>query len=70
MPDETSITTKASVLTAHVRPFVMLALVGGVIAMALMGNKDAMTALIGAFSVLVGALWGERAALKIPGVEQ
>ena len=35
--------------------------------LALTRSHDAMTALIAAFSVLMGALWGERAALKIPG---
>jgi hypothetical protein len=35
--------------------------------LALTGSHEAMTALIAAFSVLMGALWGERAALKIPG---
>ena len=35
--------------------------------LALTGRQEAMTALIAAFSVLMGALWGERAALKVPG---
>lgn len=35
--------------------------------LALRGNENATSGLIGAFGVLAGALWGERAALKVPG---
>jgi uncharacterized membrane protein YfcA len=31
------------------------------------GNQNAQAAAVAAFSVLAGAIWGERAALKVPG---
>lgn len=56
-------------LTAYVRPLIAFALTGLVSYLALMGNQEAITAIIAAFSVLLGALWGERSALKRPGVD-
>jgi len=54
-------------LHMHLRNLIALGLTGIVCWLALTGSQDAMTALIAAFSLLMGALWGERAALKIPG---
>jgi hypothetical protein len=54
-------------LQTHLRSLIALVLTGIVCWLALTGSKDAITALIAAFSVLMGALWGERAALKVPG---
>ena len=52
---------------ALVRPVIMVILCGAVCYLAIQGLPEARQALFGAFSILVGALWGERAALKIPG---
>ena len=49
------------------RNLIALVLTGLVCWLALTGHDNAITALIAAFSVLMGALWGERAALKVPG---
>ena len=54
-------------LSANLRNFIACALAGVVCWLALHGDRDATVALTAAFSVLVGALWGERAALKVPG---
>ena len=51
----------------NLRNLIALVLTGIVCWLALTGSHKAMTALIAAFSVLMGALWGERAALKVPG---
>jgi hypothetical protein len=51
----------------NLRNLIALVLTGIVCWLALTGREEAMTALIAAFSVLMGALWGERAALKVPG---
>ena len=54
-------------LSSNLRNFIACALAGVVCWLSLHGNQEATTALTAAFSVLVGALWGERAALKVPG---
>ena len=54
-------------LHTNLRNLIALVLTVIVCWLALTGTHEAMTALIAAFSVLMGALWGERAALKIPG---
>ena len=54
-------------LHTQLRNLIALVLTGLVCWLALTGIQEAMTALIAAFSLLMGALWGERAALKIPG---
>jgi hypothetical protein len=54
-------------LHTNLRSLIAIALTGLICWLGLTGNKDAMTALIAAFSVLMGAIWGERAALKVPG---
>ena len=53
-----------------VRPVVIFALTGAVLYLAFRGSVEAQAGVISAFSVLMGALWGERAALKIPGEKQ
>src|SRR5262245_8152812 len=47
-------------LHTHLRNMIALGLTGMVGWLALSGSEDAMTALIAAFSLLMGALWGER----------
>ncbi len=54
-------------LHTNLRSVIALALTGLVCYLALTGNSNAMAALTAAFSVLMGAIWGERAALKKPG---
>ena len=54
-------------LHTNLRNLIAVALTVIVCWLALTGSHEAMTALIAAFSVLMGALWGERAALKVPG---
>ena len=54
-------------LHTNLRNLIAVILTGIVCWLALTGSHEAMTALIAAFSVLMGALWGERAALKVPG---
>ena len=57
----------AAWLHTNLRNLIALALTGLVCWLAYKENEHAITALIAAFSVLMGALWGERAALKVPG---
>ena len=54
-------------LYTNLRNLIAVALTLIVCWLALTGRQGAMTALIAAFSALMGALWGERAALKVPG---
>lgn len=54
-------------LHTQLRPLVVLALTGAVVYLAASGVAEAKTALISGFTLILGALWGERAALKIPG---
>ena len=55
-------------LHTNLRNLIALALTGMVCWLAVYkGEPQAMAALIAAFSVLMGAIWGERAALKVPG---
>jgi hypothetical protein len=54
-------------LHTHLRNLIALGLMGLIGWLVYTGNKEAMTAVIAAFSVLMGAIWGERAALKVPG---
>lgn len=67
MPDEQSQSSPPGWLTTHLRALVILPLTGAVIYLAVAGVAEAKTAVIGGFTLLIGALWGERAALKIPG---
>lgn len=54
-------------LHTQLRPFLMMLLTVAVVYLAATGVAEAKTALISGFTVILGALWGERAALKIPG---
>jgi hypothetical protein len=54
-------------VTTHLRALIALTMTGVVSWCAVRGDRDAIVALMGAFSVLMGSLWGERAALKQPG---
>ncbi|SRR6266446_4709609 len=54
-------------LQTNLRGLIALALTVLVCWLAFNKDEHAVTALIAAFSVLMGALWGERAALKVPG---
>ena len=54
-------------LHTNLRNLIAVALTGIVCWLAISGNHEATTAMIAAFSVLMGAIWGERAALKVPG---
>ena len=51
------------------RPFIAIILTCLLGYLALRGNEAAITAAITAFGLLVGHLFGERAALKQPGVD-
>ena len=57
-------------LQALQRPVIALSLTGLVLYLALQGNDRAIDTALTAFALLVGALYGERAALKIPGKQQ
>jgi hypothetical protein len=59
--------TSAGWLSSNLRNIIALSLTGVVVYLAVMGNHDANIALVASFSVLMGAIWGERAALKQPG---
>ena len=54
-------------LSTNLRTIISLLLTLVVCILALRGDGNAVSGLIGAFGVLAGALWGERAALKVPG---
>ena len=54
-------------LQRSLRPAIMLGLTGTVCYLAVLGLPEARAAVLSAFTLLVGALWGERSALKIPG---
>ena len=54
-------------LSSHLRTVISLMLTLAVCWLALRGDTSATSGLVGAFGVLAGALWGERAALKVPG---
>jgi hypothetical protein len=56
-------------LSTNLRNLIALAMTAMVCYLALGGNHDAQIALVASFSVLMGAIWGERAALKTPGRE-
>lgn len=65
---QSTVATKgAGWLHTQLRNLIALALTGLITWLALTGNESAMSAVIAAFSVLMGAIWGERAALKVPG---
>ncbi len=75
-PGETTINVASSTvqpvsppswLHTNLRSFLMIAIVGMVCWMAFEGDQQARAGLVAAFGVLIGMLWGERAALKIPG---
>jgi hypothetical protein len=53
--------------SSNLRNIIALALTLVVIYLAIMGDTTAQASIIAAFSVLVGAIWGERSSLKIPG---
>ena len=54
-------------LSGHLRNIMALSITGVVCYLALQGNDQAQAAIIATFAVLAGAIWGERAALRIPG---
>lgn len=56
-------------LHTNLRNILMIGIVGMVCWMAWQGNDQAQSALIAAFAVLVGMIFGERAALKRPGAD-
>jgi hypothetical protein len=57
-------------LSSNLRNVIAIALTLVVIYLAIDGDTTAQASIIAAFSVLVGAIWGERGALKIPGRNQ
>lgn len=54
-------------LSTNLRNFIALALCVTVCYLAYIGIEQARTALVNGFMLLIGAIWGERAALKQPG---
>ena len=71
-PDITTLTQSptepaSSWLHTNLRALILVILAGAVAYLAVLGIAEARGALIQTFTVLVFALWGERAALKIPG---
>jgi hypothetical protein len=54
-------------MSGNLRNMIALSLTGVVVYLALSGNHDAMVAVVTSYTVLMGAIWGERAALKQPG---
>lgn len=54
-------------LSANLRNAIAIALTVTVCYLAWVGVDQARTALVNGFMLLVGAIWGERAALKQPG---
>ena len=56
-------------LNEHLRVIISLLLTMVVCILALRGDGNAIAGVIAAFGVLAGALWGERAALKVPGAK-
>jgi hypothetical protein len=65
--ETTTVVGRLPWLSANLRNLLIVLLVSMVCWMAYKGNEQAEAALIAAFSVLVGMLFGERAALKRPG---
>lgn len=57
----------AGLLSANLRNIIALAVTLVMCWLAWEGTEQARTALVNAFMLLVGAIWGERAALKQPG---
>ncbi len=55
--------------SANLRNMIAVALTLMVCVLCIRGEHDAIVALMGAFSVLMGSIWGERAALKRPGTD-
>lgn len=56
-----------STLQSLQRPTISISLTLLVLYLAINGNERAVDAAITAFALLAGALYGERAALKVPG---
>ncbi len=54
-------------LWSFVRPVIAVVLLGDVTYLMCTGNTVAVASVTAAFSILIGAIWGERAALKKPG---
>jgi hypothetical protein len=54
-------------MSANLRNFVVICMTGTLCYLVYKGNEQAQTAIIQGFMLLMGALWGERAALKVPG---
>ena len=54
-------------LSANLRNGIAIALTVTVCYLAWIGVDQARTALVNGFMLLIGAIWGERAALKQPG---
>ena len=68
-PDMTPIPSR-SWLSTNLRNIIALSLTVMICYLAYIGEQTAQAALVAAFSVLVGAIWGERAALKIAGKDK
>ena len=54
-------------LHTNLRNLIAIALTGVVCYLAVLGSEAAQSSLVAAFGVLVGMIFGERGALKIPG---
>lgn len=54
-------------LHTNLRNVILVSMTLVVCWMAVTGNRDAVVGLMGAFTSLVGFLFGERSALKVPG---
>ena len=59
----------SSWLHTNLRSVLMVAITVVVCTLALMGNTSAEAGLIASFGVLIGHLYGERTALKKPGID-
>ena len=57
-------------LSTHLRSGIALALTITICYLAWIGVEQARTALVNGFMLLIGAIWGERAALKRPGKDR
>ena len=56
-------------LSTNLRNLIAIAMTVMVCYLAWAGEQTAQAALVAAFSVLAGAIWGERAALKRPNID-
>lgn len=65
--DTTTPTVPSGWLHTNLRNILAILITLPVVYLSLLGNTQAQAGLIAAFSVLVGMIWGERSALKVPG---